>query len=184
MGALPLIPIMTGVSAAMQFVGGMRQAQAIKAAGQAQMAEANYRAAQGRQAAGQERAASQRAMIEEGRKTRLATSRAKAVAAASGGGFDPSTLNIIAGLESEGRYSSLSALYEGESRARSLESGADLATFEGQNAYRAAKQESSMKKTETIGKTAMTLFDIYGPKGTSGSRFNETTRTWDTGRIR
>lgn len=178
MAALPIVPIMAGMSAAMQFVGGMRQAQAIKAAGKAQMAEANYRAEQGRVAAGQERASAQRAMIEEGRRTRLAQSRAQAVTAAGGGGFDPSTLNIIAGLETEGRYASLSALYEGESRAQNLEFGADLATFEGQNAYRAAKQESKMKKTETIGKTAMTLFDLYGPKTTGSSMSGE---TWASG---
>lgn len=154
---------------AMQFIGGMKQASAIKAQGRAQLQEAEYRAAQGRQIAGQQRATAQRAMIEENRKTRLAQSRSQAVAAAQGSGGDPSVLNLQAGIGAEGKYNALTALYEGDDRAQQLESGADLALYEGQSAYRAAKSEASAKRLETIGKTATSMFSMYAPTGSTSS---------------
>lgn len=148
---------------AVQFIGGMKQASAIKAAGRAQLQEAEYRAALGRQIAGQQRATAQRAAIEESRQTKLAQSRAQAVGAAQGSAGDPSVLNLMAGIGAEGKYNALTAIYEGEDKAQQLESGADLALYEGQSAYRAAKSEASSKRLETIGKAAGSMFSMYAP---------------------
>jgi hypothetical protein len=75
-----------------------------------------------RYAAGQTRASSQRAAAEERRRARLLDSRARAVAAKSGGGVgDPSVMNLRADIAAQGEYRALSRLYEGETEAGSLE---------------------------------------------------------------
>src|SRR3990172_2605978 len=88
-------------------------------AGNAARKSANFQAAQMNQQAGQERATSQRAAIEQRRAARIAASRATALAAASGGGAtDPTVLNILGDIKTEGEYNALSAMFGGEERAR------------------------------------------------------------------
>ncbi len=75
--------------------------------------------------AGLERASSQRAAIDEKRQARLLASRGLAVAAASGGGADdPSVVNALAGIEGEGEYRALTALYNGDQTASGMEADA------------------------------------------------------------
>lgn len=75
--------------------------------------------------AGLERASSQRQAMDEKRQARLAASRGLAVAAASGAGADdPTVVNLLAGIEGEGEYRALSALYSGEESARGMEAEA------------------------------------------------------------
>lgn len=82
-----------------------------------------------------ERATSQRDAMEQRRQARLLTSRALAVAAASGGGADdPTVVNIMSDLEGEGEYRALTALYEGETEAQGLEAQARARRKEGKNA--------------------------------------------------
>lgn len=84
--------------------------------------------------AGLERASSQREAMEERRKARLLQSRGLAVAAASGGGAsDPGVVNLLADIEGEGEYRSLTALYEGNERAAGLESEAKARRKEARN---------------------------------------------------
>lgn len=72
--------------------------------------------------AGQERATAQRAAIEERRRAGLLESRARAVAAKSGGGVsDPSVIDLIGDISAEGEYRALTRMYEGETAAQSLE---------------------------------------------------------------
>jgi hypothetical protein len=72
-------------------------------------------------AAGQQIAASQRTAMEQQRQSRLAQSRALAVAAASGGGASDVTVeHVIANIAGEGAYRSAVALFDGEEKARSL----------------------------------------------------------------
>lgn len=108
------------------------------AEGQAARREANYVARQQEYLAGQQRASSQRAAEEQRRQGRLLESRAQAVAAASGGSAtDPSVLDVIGGIRGEGEYRALTALYEGEERARGLETKAGLSRFQGKQAQAA-----------------------------------------------
>lgn len=128
-------------------------------AGRAEDKAAKFQAAQMQQQAGQERAAGQREAIDERRKARLAESRALAVSAASGAGAsDPTVLDIMGDLESEGEYRALTALYNGEERARGLESGAAAKRFEGATAKRAGY----MKGGATILGGGYSLLDKYG----------------------
>lgn len=90
--------------------------------------------------AGQERAASQRRAIEQKRQADLLSSRAIAVAAASGASVDdPTVLNILADIEGEGEYRALTALYEGEDEARGLEFEARARRREAKNTKKAAR---------------------------------------------
>ena len=115
-------------------VGQIQQGQAAKAAGQAQAQSAQYQAALQEksaksieQQASEERASAQRASIEQRRQGKLASSRAQTVAAASGAGaLDPTIVNIMGDLDTETEYRALTAMYEGEERARGLETEAGL----------------------------------------------------------
>lgn len=111
--------------------------------------------------AGNERATSQRAAGEERRQKNLVTSRAQAVAAASGGGAsDPTVVDIMGDLEAEGEYRALSAMYEGEERARGLETAASAKKVEG----RQALTGGLMGAAGTFLQGAESLYDRFSPK--------------------
>lgn len=157
---------MSGLEVAM--VAGSTILSAVGSAqqGRAQQRAANYQAAQYEQQAGQERASAQRAAIEEHRKATLAQSRALAVSAASGAGAsDPTVMNIMGDLGSEGEYRALSALYEGEERARGLQMGAQAKRYEGAT----AKQAGNMRAASTILSGGMSLYDKYDGGSTSSA---------------
>lgn len=114
-----------------------------EAQGRAQRDRAEFVAAQNERVAGNERATAQRQAIEQQRQKRLTQSRAQAVAAASGGGaLDPGVLDIMGGLEDQGNYNALVALYEGESSARNYENQAALTRWQGEQAMNAAGVEA------------------------------------------
>jgi hypothetical protein len=90
---------------------------------------ADYRAQQLRINAGQAQAGAQRQAFDVDRQTQFITSRALAVAAASGGGAsDPTVVNLIARDAGEGAYRKQIALYQGNDQARLLDSEADAAS--------------------------------------------------------
>lgn len=114
-------------------LSGLGQIQA----GRAANANAKFQAAQLEQQAGQERASAQREAIAQRRQATIAQSNAQAAAASSGGGAtDPTVLNITGNLAKEGEYNALSALFEGEERARGLGLQATTARMEGKQAKR------------------------------------------------
>lgn len=91
----------------------------------AEAREMREEAAQLEAQAGLERASSHRQAIDERRQARLAMSRGRAVAAASGAGADdPTVVNTLAAIEGDGEYRALSALYSGEESARGMEAEA------------------------------------------------------------
>lgn len=115
-------------------VGAIQQGQAQEAAGDAQARAAAYQAQLANsqalameQQAGQERALSQREAAGQRRRGEQISSRAQALAAASGGGaLDPTIQDILAGISGETETRALNALYAGEEKARGLEYGAVL----------------------------------------------------------
>jgi len=129
----------TAVSTVGTLVGGEAQAAQARYEGKAQQTVANFQAAQLRQQAGQNRATSQLQAIEEQRKARLAMSRAKAIAAASGGGTGGSVQNILSRLRAEGDWNAAAAIYEGEEAARGMEAQAAASQAEGQYANAAGR---------------------------------------------
>lgn len=89
--------------------------------------------------AGQTRATAQRAAIEERRDAKYLMSRARALAAASGGGVsDPSVVNILGDIEAEGEYNALARMYEGETAAQSDQAMAKARRSEGNAAMNAS----------------------------------------------
>lgn len=125
----------------------------------AKAADLRLQAAQLETQAGLKRATSQREAIDQKRQARLAFSRGLAVAAASGGGADdPTVVNTLAGIEGEGEYRALTALYNGEETARGMEA----------EAAAARRGASSVKKAGILGAAGTVLsagasmFDRYG----------------------
>lgn len=112
----------------------------------------------------------QRVAMEEGRRARIAESRALALAAASGGGAsDPTVVRIIAELAGEGAYRSAIALYEGEERASQMLLGAQARRMEGQFGLEAGASARSAYNLMAggslltgAGKIGITLYDKYG----------------------
>lgn len=138
-------------------LSGLGQIQAGKAAN----VNAKFQAAQLEQQAGQERASSQRVAIEERRRAAIASSNAQAAAASSGGGAtDPTVLNITGGIAEQGEYNALSALFEGEERARGLNLQATSRRMEGKQARKAGYISGA---STIIGGAGNALMAKYGP---------------------
>lgn len=157
-------------------LGAFGQIQAGKAAdaqGKAQQQQAEFEAQQRESVAGQERANAQRKSIEAQRDKRLVMSRARAVSASSGAGADDAGLvGILGDLEQEGEYNAGVALYEGEERARSLETGASISRYEGTQARLAGKQA---KKSSFLsaGTTILSGMASAGKNSKSTSMFEK-----------
>ena len=146
--------------------GQIQQGNAAAAMGKAQQQADEYQASQMKVQAGQERAAGQRRAYEERRKGELVMSKAQAQAAASGSSsLDPSIIDIMGDLESETQYNVDVTNYESEDRARDLETGASLKSYEGQMAKAAGKMQkrsSTIAAAGSLLKGGSTLMEKYG----------------------
>ena len=127
-------------------------------AGKQQNDLAKFEALQMDQAADAERAVSQRQAQEERKRSKYLQSRATSLAAASGAGAsDPTIENIVAGLDSEGEYRALTALYNGEQQAQGLELGSKVRRIEGKN----ARQSGRYRAGNTLMSSGSSLYDRY-----------------------
>ncbi|MBO9380022.1 hypothetical protein GG804_24960 [Sphingomonas histidinilytica] len=136
------------LSAGGSIFGGIQKSKALKS--EARQLEEN---------AGLERAMSQREAMEERRQARLLSSRALAVAAASGGGADdPSIVDAIADIEGEGAYRSAAALYSGESDAQALEAQARAR----RKGAKSAKIAGFIDGAGSILSAGSSMFDRFG----------------------
>jgi len=162
--------IATVASVGGSVLSGLGQIQAGKAAN----ASAKFQAAQMEQRAGQERASSQRVALEERRRAGIAMSNAQAAAASSGGGAtDPTVLNITGDIAKQGEYNALSALFEGEERARGLQLQASSTRMEGKQAKRAGMVSGV---STIIGGSGNALMAKYAPTSSpTGGRYNVVT---------
>lgn len=127
--------------------------------GNAANESAQFQAAQLDQQAGQERASSQRSAMEEQRQARLALSRLQNNA--GGGGGDATAVKLAGDIAGEGEYRALTALYNGEERARGMETSAGARRYEGKQAQTA----SYLKAAGTIFSDVPSLYDKYGKGG-------------------
>ena len=100
-------------------------AKAARDRGKAEKASAFDQARQLEHRAGVTRGASQRAAVRELDVAENIQSRALALAAASGAGVtNPTVLNIMADIQAEGEYRSLTQIFTGEDEARGMEAQA------------------------------------------------------------
>lgn len=134
--------------------------------GQQKQAAANYQAGLADQQAGQDRAAATQQAMERERQGVLAVSRARAVAASSGGDADGTTVvEQEAKLAARGKYNAMSALYSGNQAALGEEAQADAYRYGGAQAAQAGK----INAATTILGGATSLFGKYGGGGPPAS---------------
>jgi len=131
--AVPWIGLaVAAVGTFMTFSGQKKAGRAAERRGEQLQELGEFEAQQIEKNALTEVAASQRGAAEEQRQTRLAASRALALAAASGGGAsDPTVVKIISDITGMGSYRSSVVLYEGEERARQMRVAATARRMEG-----------------------------------------------------
>ncbi len=154
--ASPYLSAISGVGTVMSALGARN-------AGISANQEAEYRAQQEKIQAGQTLASSQRQQVEQIRQMRLVESRGQALAASSGAGaLDPSVMDIMGDLETQGRYKAAVAGYEGQDSANNLESKANLDMFSGSQAQSAG----NIKAISTLMSGASSLYSKYDGGGT------------------
>ena len=175
------------IGLALSAAGTIAQGKAQREAGQTQQVAAQHRAAVGERdaqaqdiQAGQERAVGQRNLISERKNQARVESTIRTRAAASGAGaLDPTIVDILGDVGSEGDFRALSALYEGEDRARALEFGAGLSRagaggelFAGaaaRDAGRRAQRELQLSAGGTLLQGGGSFYSKYGRRETRPS---------------
>lgn len=155
------------IPAVMQAAGTYMGAQANSQAAKFEQRQLNA------QAMG-ERATASRVAAEAARQSRLLESRAIALNAASGGGgADPSFINALADINAVGEFNALSALYEGETSARSLEMQGRARRWEAKQMQRqsilTAGAQLGQGYLNTRGYGGQSMFEKYGGGGFKGS---------------
>lgn len=178
-----------GASVVTQYAAGR---QAKKAAGQE--AELNREAGAQRKAAAEfeanvlERQASnvvgaaQRDMLDVQRQTRLAQSRAVALAAASGGGASaPTVTKLVGDLAKEGSYNAARALYAGEEKAylmgqqaEQLRKSGEFAELSGNLAANASESRGRAAQLQSFGNMISSVGGLYGKYGGNGPSVGKT----------
>lgn len=156
LAAVPLAYLVgAGIAAGGSILQGVKAKQA-----------ANTEADQLENLAGQEQAGAQRAAHQERHEATLVQSRARAVAAASGGGVtDPTVQDIMADIGTEGEYRALTQLYSGDERALELKAQA-LAT---RKSGKAAQQAGFLTAASSLALGGSTLYAKYGGRGPPGT---------------
>jgi len=158
----------TALSAYNQYGAG----KAAAAEGKAIQSAKEFEAQQMLVNAGQARATSQRKALAQQKQTKLVQSALQARAAASGGGaLDPTVMDLAGDIAAEGDYRRRVALYEGDDASRTLNAGAGMRRWEGEQAVRAGKIK---QRSANIGAGATllsgigmaTAFSKWGEPGT------------------
>lgn len=139
-----------GAGLIMQYGAGKKAEKAARREAQGRKKAAEFEAVQMEQEAIQAVGTGQRAAMAENQRTRLAESRAIALAAASGAGAsDTTVVNLIADIAEEGSYRASVARYEGDERARKLRLGAKTRRFEGELGLAAGEAGARALRAQT-----------------------------------
>ena len=157
---------------AFDFLGQNLAGRMARIEGQRKRVEAQFAQRQAEEDATAVLASAQRDMLEERRKAEYLSSRALAVAAASGGGAaDPTVARLISDIQGEGALRAAIALYEGESRARKLRIQGKTMGIEGEAARVTGLRRQQAYQIGSIGalaKGASSFYSRYGqPSGDS-----------------
>jgi len=173
---------LSSTALAMQAAGTIFSAYSQQQGGKDQQRLANFQADQLDRNAGQSLAASQRNAFQERRQARLVSSRAQALAAASGAGAtDPTVLNIQGDIAKQGEYNALTALYNGDVQAQDQRFAAQARRTSGAMEKSAADTQA----LSTVLSGAASLYDRYGDQGvpkkkTTGRKINSNTTVFDS----
>jgi len=174
-----LIPTaITGFGSGMEAAGNFEAADASRMSAQREAVAHQFSAEQARINAGQQIAASQRAAADVRLQGDLLTSRAQALAAASGAGAaDPTIVRIMSDLRGATAYRAGVQLYQGEASARIMRMQAAAGDFAAASAIEAGEMKANAFNragTAALFKGAASLFSRYGsgaPKPTGDSAF-------------
>lgn len=153
-------PIMTAIKGAsfgqvLAAGGSAISAAGSIAAGKSQAAAAEFQARQLEEQAKAERASASLEAENEAKQKKLVLSRARAVAAASGGGQD---INLLGDIEEEGTYRQMLAVWGGEERAKGRRAQAAASRYEGRQYKRAGFLEGA----KTILGGGVSFLERYG----------------------
>lgn len=132
-----------------------------KEQGEAQQQMLNFEASQLEEQAEEERAIATREVAEQRRQRDLVLSRARAAGASSGGGRD---FDLEAEIEEDAEYRRLTALYDGNVRARNARTSAGARRFEGAQSARAGSVNASaalVRGGSTIAGQAGSMYAKY-----------------------
>ena len=146
---------LSGLSAIGQYTSAQAQAKAQAQAGiyQQKVAEQN---------AGQVEAQSQRNMLIAQRQGALVASSARAAGAAGGGSSsDPTMVNLIGDINTQGQLNALNELYSGTSRADAIRQGGNMAAYQGRIDAASTRSQAT---ANLIGDSA-SLMAKYGGDG-------------------
>jgi hypothetical protein len=151
--------VASGVGTALSAVGAIKE-------GNAARASANFQATQYRQEAKKQNAVAQRQGLERKRQVDMASSRARAINAASGvASTSPTVANILAGLDNEAQFAFDNSIISGQESATGLTAAADVQVLAGKQSRQAglygaltgisqfalSSGASSLYKTPSIG---------------------------------
>jgi hypothetical protein len=147
------------VAQLLNLVGAGVSAESSYQSGRINSANAELQSIQDSRDANDAQVAAQVQAANERRRSKILRSRALAVAGKSGAGVgDPTVTNILSGIDTEGEMRALSALYEGDTTARALRSGA-ASKLRMSNAYSSV---ANLRAAGTAGEGAYSFFDKYG----------------------
>ena len=142
----------------LSLIGTGVQAEGQYESGRLNAANAKLQSIQDQHDANQAQVAAQVQAGNERRRAKLVRSRALSIAGASGAGVsDPTVTNIMAGIDTEGELRALSALYEGDTTAAALRSGA-ASKLRMSNAYSSV---GNLRAAGTLAEGAYSFFDKY-----------------------
>lgn len=131
---------MQALATAGPIVGTVLSASSKIGEGKSAAKEAAFEAEQYRTQAGTERALSQRQAIDEKRKADILISNAVNISAAGGGAStDKGVTDITSKIAGQGEYNKLAQLYNGEEKARGLETQANTLDWQGKQYKKAGK---------------------------------------------
>lgn len=157
-------------------IGQMRAGQAAADQGRAQQVASNYSGAVADQQAGQTMAVTSAGVTDTKTKTDYLLSKARAIAAASGGGATDPTVQTIEGrIAARGEYDMLSQLYTGGEKAAGLSNQADLYRYTGTQQAAAGESKKTAAYSTALGSlisSGSSLYAKYGMPaggGTAGS---------------
>lgn len=154
------LPYVTAASTVLTTGAAIQQAKAKKVA-----LETEARARE--EEANAEQAESQRAAIIERRKAKNLMSRARAVAGASGAGVsDPTVVNQLTDIDTQGEVNALNAMYSGNTAARGYRYGAAAA----RNEADAAQTGGYLDAASTALDGSKSWYEKYGGKKKYGEK--------------
>jgi len=160
-----MIPFLLAAGGLLSAGGKLMEGNAAYEDGKNQRMALEFEAKQYEQGAVQAVASGQKAAKEVSRETNLLKSRMLAVAAASGAGAsDPGLMNLVAEQAGVGALNELTALYQGEEKARQMRMTGSAKRYEGYQAEQSGKKKRDASRVSAVVSLISTGGTYFGGK--------------------